>query len=282
MELITGRNLIPFPYHNKLGFTADGITWTVNADQSVTANGTAALLTRFVLFYKAQNIIKNSTNFMISGCPQGGGYGTYRIGISAENHGTNTWAFDIAFNNGDITSFSTASDVESYDITASIYIQKGATVPNITFYPMLEVGAVAHPYEPYIVSGTNWVATDYFNAVDYNRIKRNINLIKALADELFHGFPYITDMGSDKTYESLFYAREMNAIENNLALINLNSYGFDIGNTTSYSANGSTPLWSEYNRLESAILLLYNTMIAQRNALPRLALRLGNQKGLRV
>lgn len=134
----------------------------------------------------------------------------------------------------------------------------------------------------WITPKTNWVVTDYFNIGDYNRIIGNINHVKVLADELFYGFPNITDMGSDKTYESLFYAREMNAIENNIALINLNSYGFDIGNTTSYSANGSTPLWSEFNRLESAILLLYNTMIAHRNALPRLALRLGNRKGLRV
>lgn len=134
----------------------------------------------------------------------------------------------------------------------------------------------------WITPKINWVATDYFNIGDYNRIIGNINFIKTLADDLFYGFPTITDMGSEKTYESMFYAREMNAIENNVTLLNINSYGFQIGNTTTYSANGSTPLWSEFNRLESAILLLYNTMIVQKNALQRIAFVLGNQKGIKV
>lgn len=129
---------------------------------------------------------------------------------------------------------------------------------------------------------TDWVPTDYFNIEDYNRMIGNIAHLKSLADELFCGFPSIADMGSEKSYASLIYAREMNVIETNLDLICKNSYRFDIGNPTTYQANRSTPLWSEFNRIESACLLLYNTLVSHKNALPRLAFTLGGQKGIRV
>lgn len=128
---------------------------------------------------------------------------------------------------------------------------------------------------------TDWVSTDYFNAEDYNRIIGNISYLKTLADELF---VHVTDvsLGEEKTHLSMIYAREMNVIETSLETLNLETYSFDVGETKEYKANSSTPLWSEYNRIESAILLLYNTMTAHKAALTKLDFRLGNQKGLKV
>lgn len=128
---------------------------------------------------------------------------------------------------------------------------------------------------------TNWVATDYFNIEDYNRIIGNIAHLKALADDLFVKLTDLS-MGEEKTYLSLIYAREMNNIESSLETLNLETYDFDIGETTEYKANSSTPLYTEFNRIESAILLLYNTMVSHKEALPRLAFTLGGQKGLKV
>ena len=128
---------------------------------------------------------------------------------------------------------------------------------------------------------TDWISTDYFNIEDYNRIIGNIRYLKALSEALFKSFDTLS-MGEEKTYVSMIYAREMNAIESNLEIINTNTYSFDIGETQTFQANKSTPLWSEFNRIESACLLLYNTMIAHKNALPRLAFTLGGQKGIRV
>ena len=128
---------------------------------------------------------------------------------------------------------------------------------------------------------TDWISTDYFNIEDYNRIIGNISYLKALAEALFKSFDTLS-MGEEKTYVSMLYAREMNAIESNLEIINANTYSFNIGETQTFQANKSTPLWSEFNRIESACLLLYNTMIAHKNALPRLAFTLGGQKGIMV
>ena len=128
---------------------------------------------------------------------------------------------------------------------------------------------------------TNWESTDYFNIEDYNRIVGNLTYLKDLSLELFKDFT-TEDMVGSKDYSSMIYAREINAIENNLESVNINTYNFDIGDTKEFYPNKATPLWSEFNRIESAMLLLHNTMLAHKNALPRLAFTLGGQKGLRL
>ena len=128
---------------------------------------------------------------------------------------------------------------------------------------------------------TDWTSVDYFNAEDYNRIIGNITHLKALGDDLFSGLSKLS-MEEEKAVMSLIYAREMNNIENALESLNLETYRLKIGDKQTFKANGSTPLWSEFNRIESAILLLYNTMVVHKDNLPRLAFRLGNQKGIRV
>lgn len=128
---------------------------------------------------------------------------------------------------------------------------------------------------------TNWNESDYFNAEDYNRIIGNLAYLEIVSEELFKEIELLY-MGEDKTYDSLIYAREINAIESNLETINLNTYGFNIGEKMVYKDNGNTPLYSEFNRIEGAILKLYTTMQAHKANLPRLAFTLGGQKGIRV
>lgn len=127
----------------------------------------------------------------------------------------------------------------------------------------------------------DWVSTDHLNAEDYNRIIGNIAYLKELADALFLHVAEVS-LGEEKTHLSMIYAREMNVIEESIETLNLETYNFEVGETMTYRANGSTPLWSELNRIESAIFLLYNTMNAHKGALTKLEFRLGNQKGLKV
>ena len=79
----------------------------------------------------------------------------------------------------------------------------------------------------------NWTESDYFNAEDYNRIIGNLAFLKTFAEGLFETFD-LQDMGEEKTYASLIYAREINIIESNLETINLNTYGFNLGEKTIY------------------------------------------------
>lgn len=127
---------------------------------------------------------------------------------------------------------------------------------------------------------TNWVATDYFNYSDYNRIVGNIIHLKSMFQQLFPGFTMET-MESTKTEESMIYASEINAIENNLEKLNLRSYRLNIGSKKTYKVNGATTTYDEFNRIESACLSLFNTMSVHANYVPHLAIRLGGDKILR-
>ena len=128
---------------------------------------------------------------------------------------------------------------------------------------------------------TDWVASDFVNSEDYNRIIGNIAYLRAYLADLYSQLTEVS-LGEEKTFESLIYAREINAIETALETLNLETYKFDIGETKEYMANARTLDFVELNRIESAILLLYKTMVAQKEALPRLAFRLGGQKGFKV
>lgn len=127
----------------------------------------------------------------------------------------------------------------------------------------------------------DWVASDFVNSEDYNRIIGNIAYLKAYLDDLFYSLSEIS-IGENETITGIPYARKINAIETALEQLNLETYGFDIGETKEYLPNTRTLDFVELNRIESAILLLYNTMVAHKNALPRLAFTLGGQKGIRV
>ena len=133
----------------------------------------------------------------------------------------------------------------------------------------------------WIVPKTDWKNTDYFNIEDYNRIIGNLEYLKTLGSSIFYRFPDTGNLGEKKGYKSPIYASTINAIEDCLEKTNVGSYSFDIGNKPTYYANQRTTLYSEFNRIESAILLLYKTMTAHEKALPKLSVRLGGQRGIR-
>lgn len=128
---------------------------------------------------------------------------------------------------------------------------------------------------------TDWKSTDAFDYVAYNRVTGNIMYLRDLANYLFSKLNEF-NLETEKDNLSLIYARHMNDIENGLESINLTTYKLGIGEKKTYKTNGNVPDYQEYNRIESACLALYNEMQIHKSNLPRLAFRLGNQKGIRV
>ena len=63
---------------------------------------------------------------------------------------------------------------------------------------------------------------DFFNAVDYNRIKNNLIVLHELAERLYKTIP-ITSLGDDKAVGDYLYADEINNIEEALEKINKNT-----------------------------------------------------------
>ena len=100
---------------------------------------------------------------------------------------------------------------------------------------------------------------DRFNVVDFNRIKNNLEYLRELAIKMYEEFS-IQSLGSDRTPKDFFYADEINALEDNLKTINNNSLKRSYGNVPVYVDNGNTMDFKELNRLESAILDLYEKL----------------------
>lgn len=112
---------------------------------------------------------------------------------------------------------------------------------------------------------TNWYGAvdangvytgDRFNAADFNRIKNNLQELRDLAVRLYDEFD-IVSVGADKTVKDYFYADEINQLEANLNTINSKTLKLSYGATPTYMENGNTMDFAELNRLEGAILDLY-------------------------
>lgn len=103
---------------------------------------------------------------------------------------------------------------------------------------------------------------DRFNAVDFNRIKNNLEYLRGLAIIMYKEFA-INALGEDRKQGDYFYADEINQLEENLNTINASSIKGSYGTTPSYSANGNVMDYVELNRLESAILDLYDKISNQ-------------------
>lgn len=100
---------------------------------------------------------------------------------------------------------------------------------------------------------------DRFNAVDFNRIKNNLEYLRELAVKMYEEFT-IQSLGNDRTPKDYFYADEINKLEANLTTINSKSLKRSYGSAPTYVDNGNTMDFKELNRLESAILDLYERL----------------------
>ena len=100
---------------------------------------------------------------------------------------------------------------------------------------------------------------DHFNATDFNRIKNNLQHLRDMAIALYDEFD-IVSLGADRTPADYFYADEINQLEVNLTTINSKTLKGSYGNAPAYIENGNTMTFAELNRLEGAILDLYDKL----------------------
>lgn len=129
---ITKANELVYPYQEKT-HTENGITFTINADGTVIANGTATDVAWCYLRGSAERFVPPVGTHRISGCPAGGSGSTYRILVYAYQGTANNPVY--AYDNGQGGLVQVNEDTEY--ITISISIAKGTTVNNLEFKPAL-------------------------------------------------------------------------------------------------------------------------------------------------
>lgn len=133
------KNLLKFTFTTQ---TINGVTFTVNDDQTITVNGTASATTTYVLVPNTQAILIPDGNYILSGCPNGGGTTTYDLRWYLYSTGKS------AYDQG--SGASVEKDGNTTVSNIAIIIRSGITVNNITFKPMLRDSVVrSNTFVPY-------------------------------------------------------------------------------------------------------------------------------------
>ena len=143
--ILGAKNLLP---NNATSQTINGVTFTVNEDGSVTANGTATATTSFALISDIRGLLEGQT-VRVSGCPSG-----------ATGSGSNT-TYCITFRNSSGTLIYMTEDFvgqlvpSSYLSVSSLNIRilSGYTANNLTFKPMIRLATdTDDTYVPYAMT----------------------------------------------------------------------------------------------------------------------------------
>lgn len=141
-------NLITYPYVYKKDRTSNGITYTINNDGSVTANGTATGNNSFNFTSRVDlphTVLIPGKEYILSGCPSGGGSTTYELAVNYTKSGA-TSGTTIAHDYGSTAKFTAPEDAESNYFGCYIYIWKGTVCNNVTFKPMINIGNTVAAY----------------------------------------------------------------------------------------------------------------------------------------
>ena len=156
----TGKNLLLFPFPNLLNkkagdsITQDGIVWTINSDNSITATGTGTGNGQLNLSnrYDDNSCLKlKQGKYIISGCSASL---PINIHLGYTNNGAYADVPNSTATNGSESTFEITDSmlVEGKDYaTIAVYLQcRTQTVNNFTFYPMIRHADITDPtYEPY-------------------------------------------------------------------------------------------------------------------------------------
>lgn len=130
-----GKNLLKFPYHDASTTFADGFSWTVNADGTVTANGTTAAVRYFNFSTRDEPVMMKAGTYAVKGT--GNASITFNVYKATR---------EMLVSTKDDATFTLEADTEVY-----VYLRAAseATIDNLTIYPQIEAGSSATAYEPF-------------------------------------------------------------------------------------------------------------------------------------
>lgn len=133
------KNLIPYPFDSQ-STTRNGVTFTVGADGTIKANGTATTYTSFGLTgYKLQ--LEQGEVYVLSGCPKGGGQNNYSLDID----GSRGLVADFVSDIGEGVEFTYSGTMHC---AVFITLKKDATLDNLVFKPMLRKASDPDGWDP--------------------------------------------------------------------------------------------------------------------------------------
>lgn len=182
---IIADNLLIYPYQETSHLDND-IQWTDLGDGTVKANGTASAISYFNCRTRTETgspLKLSAGTYTMNGCPSGGSNSTYFIQVGRTVNGSYG---GIGNDYGNGVTFTLTEETQ---IQIMCVVNKGATVSNLVFKPMLELGSVAHPYREYKKGGTGIANNLYYQSttlIDGNKIYTGtVTADKIDVDDLF-------------------------------------------------------------------------------------------------
>lgn len=138
-ETRSGKNLLDNTATTKI---SNGITFTVNSDGTVLVDGTNDTSANSSLVINRYDLSPGT--YILNGCPSGGASNTYRLAIQETGSYSILGSIDIGNGSREFTIDTTTS------VQIAIFIQKGLTINNLLFKPMLREATIADDtYEQY-------------------------------------------------------------------------------------------------------------------------------------
>ena len=126
--------------------TTMGVTYTVNSDGSVTANGTASSGDSTRGFNLGRLPIGK---YILTGCPSNGGSSKYDMRLGTTSDPSSSWGTYVGLDSGEGLSFEVSDSSLYYALALRVY--SGYAANNLVFKPMLRLASIADDtYEPYI------------------------------------------------------------------------------------------------------------------------------------
>lgn len=135
----SGKNLLDNTATTKI---SNGITFIVNSDKTVLVDGTNDTSANSSLIINRYDLSPGT--YILNGCPSGGASNTYRLAIQETGSYSILGSIDIGNGSREFTIDTTTS------VQIAIFIQKGLTINNLLFKPMLREATIADDtYEQY-------------------------------------------------------------------------------------------------------------------------------------
>lgn len=150
---IRGKNLFSTKSIQNTSSTINGITWTINDDGSITANGTATANSHYNAVKQADAILFPAGDYSFSTTYEH--YNQIQFKIITYVDGAATILTQTLGKDSPV--FTLADDTY---LCFQCTIGSGKTLNNVTIYPRIEYGKVSTEYEPYGISAEKTVYTD--------------------------------------------------------------------------------------------------------------------------
>ena len=199
IENVKGKNLLP---NNAVSQTTNGVTFTVNDDKTILVNGNndGTANSSFIIKYYS---LKAGT-YILNGCPSGGSSTTYRIAIQK----TSDWSV-LGLDTGSGSKQFTID--KATNVQVSIVIQKGQTISNLLFKPMIRLSSIIDDtYVPYgniqiVETGKNIAKFDQSKNTNINswiytsNVANNITATKKGTGDSFYA-TFVANIVKDEQY----------------------------------------------------------------------------------